>query len=149
MNPKLGNVSFPEKSGQEFHKPYSEKTAELIDEEVRGLISTAYERTLKLVQEKKVLIEQLASRLLEAETINHDVIVSVLGPRPHQPHSYKQYVSSAGDIDWDTKKPHQRPGAKPAASGDHSSGSAPGSGGSGGLPNDPTPQPTAPAAPPA
>src|SRR5690606_1219405 len=53
MNPKVGNISFNDQQNEYgFGKPYSEKTAELIDNEVRKLIADVYERTKALLIEK-------------------------------------------------------------------------------------------------
>eukprot|EP00455_Lapot_gusevi_P044202 TRINITY_DN5479_c0_g2_i7.p1 TRINITY_DN5479_c0_g2~~TRINITY_DN5479_c0_g2_i7.p1 ORF type:complete len:514 (+),score=217.17 TRINITY_DN5479_c0_g2_i7:69-1544(+) len=77
---RLGHVSFSD--GNEFSKPYSESTAQAIDEEVRKMVDMAWERTLKLVSEKKTQVAQLAERLLEKETLGLDDVVQLIGKRP-------------------------------------------------------------------
>ena len=63
-------------------KPYSESTHEIIDEEVKKIVDECYERTEKLILEKKELIGNLAEELLSLETLNLRDIVRVLGDRP-------------------------------------------------------------------
>jgi len=86
MNGKLGNRSYaPPAEGQlASQRPYSEHTAELVDEEVRALARQAYDRTLALLTEKKDLVAKLAEKLLEKEVILKDDVISVLGERPWQ-----------------------------------------------------------------
>lgn len=84
MNPKIGNVSFHDPQNEYgFQKPYSEKTAELIDEEVRILIDAAYARTKNLLNEKRDLLEALAQELLKKEVLHQDDLERLLGKRPY------------------------------------------------------------------
>ena len=71
MNKKVGNVSFYDPSQENtFTKPYSEETGKIIDEEVRGIIDEAYQRTLDLLTEKRNEVEKLAKELLEKEVLH-------------------------------------------------------------------------------
>jgi AFG3 family protein len=92
MSERIGNLSFPQEDGAEFTKPYSEATAQTMDEEAREIVRRAYDRTLKLLEEKRALVESLAKLLLKKETLNHEDIVSVLGPRPYGTTAYDEFV---------------------------------------------------------
>ncbi len=86
LNEKIGNVSYFDSSGQQeysFTKPYSEKTAEIIDHEVKALIHTAYPRPAQIIKENKDKIKILAEYLLEKEVILTDDVERILGPRPY------------------------------------------------------------------
>jgi AFG3 family protein len=85
LNKKIGNISYYDSTGQTeyaFQKPYSEKTAEVIDFEVRELIETAYERARKLILENKDKVESLAKLLLEKEVIFREDLENIFGKRP-------------------------------------------------------------------
>jgi len=84
MNSKVGNLSFPPRGDGQFdsQRPYSEEKAEQVDEEVRILVNSAYERTLELLTSKKELAAQIAQLLLEKEVIHRDDVEKVLGARP-------------------------------------------------------------------
>jgi ATP-dependent metalloprotease FtsH len=95
MSEALGQVSFQADEGDnQFTKPFSEHTAQLIDREVSLLIKDSYTRTLAMVKDKRALVESLALRLLKDETVNHDVIVEVLGRRPYSTQVYNDYVNN-------------------------------------------------------
>lgn len=88
LNPKIGNISYYDSTGQSefaFTKPYSEKTAETIDEEVRIMTETAYQRAKNILTEKKEMLAKLASRLLEKEVIFKEDLEEILGKRPFEP----------------------------------------------------------------
>jgi AFG3 family protein len=80
---ELGNISYGrvDQQQQEFQKPYSEHTAQLIDESVRKLIEKAYSRTMNLLTEKKNEVEKVAQLLLEKEVIGREDMVRLLGDR--------------------------------------------------------------------
>jgi len=83
MNPKLGQLAFPKDDNAMFdERPYSEKTAKSMDEEARRLVDEAYQRTLDLIREKRNEVEGVAKMLLEKETIVHDDVYELVGPRP-------------------------------------------------------------------
>ncbi|XP_030408581.1 AFG3-like protein 2 isoform X2 [Gopherus evgoodei] len=108
MNEKVGQISFdlPRQGDMVLEKPYSEATARLIDEEVRTLINSAYERTVTLLMEKKAYVEKVALRLLEKEVIDKSDMVELLGPRPFAEKStYEEFVEGTGSLDEDTSLP--------------------------------------------
>ncbi|KAG6617598.1 Cell division protease ftsH [Phytophthora cinnamomi] len=82
MNDRVGQLSFPKDEGAYPDKLYSDKTSEIMDEEVQKIVHNAYERTKQLLQDKQAQLHELAEELLQNETINHSDIVRVLGPRP-------------------------------------------------------------------
>ncbi|XP_019713229.1 AFG3-like protein 1 [Hippocampus comes] len=123
MSEKVGQVSFelPRQGEMVLEKPYSEATAELIDDEVRALVERAYARTLQLVQEKKDLVELVGKRLLEKEVLDKADMLELLGPRPFEEKStYEEFVEGTGSLDEDTSLPdglrdwnRERSGGKP------------------------------------
>ncbi|GAA4493554.1 ATP-dependent zinc metalloprotease FtsH [Hymenobacter ginsengisoli] len=85
MNAKLGNVSYYDSKGQNeygFSKPYSEATAQLMDEEIRHIIDQAYIRTKELLTERRHELEVVAKELLEKEVLLQDDLERLVGKRP-------------------------------------------------------------------
>ena len=84
MSEKIGNLSFYDSTGSrgyELTKPYSEKTAEMIDQEVKDLINKVHDKTMKILQDNKEGFLQLAALLLEKEVIFADDLERIFGPR--------------------------------------------------------------------
>lgn len=85
MNDKIGNVSFYDSkssSDYSFTKPYSDATANTIDEEVRNLISECYDRTKNLLTQKREELEVIAQELLSKEIIFQNDLERLIGKRP-------------------------------------------------------------------
>ena len=84
MSEKVGNLSFYDSTGSrgyDLTKPYSEKTAELIDKEVKDLVEMIHEKTQKILQDNFEGFSALAALLLEKEDIFADDLERIFGPR--------------------------------------------------------------------
>jgi cell division protease FtsH len=87
LNDKLGNITYYDSSGQSeynFSKPYSEETALVIDKEISNLIETEYQRAIKILEDNKDKLEQLANILIEKEVIFKDDLQTIFGKRPFE-----------------------------------------------------------------
>jgi AFG3 family protein len=95
MNDKVGNISFNDTQGEyQFNKPYSEKTSELIDQEVRNQITLMYDRTKNLLVDKRDGLEKLANKLLEKEILFQSDLEEILGKRPFETRTtYDEFVN--------------------------------------------------------
>ncbi|MCB9032401.1 MAG: ATP-dependent zinc metalloprotease FtsH [Chitinophagales bacterium] len=85
MNDTIGNVSFYDpQNDNPFTKPYSEETSREIDQQVRKMINEMYERTKKLLTEKRTELDLLARRLLEKEILFKADLENLIGKRPFE-----------------------------------------------------------------
>jgi cell division protease FtsH len=102
LNDKLGNISYYDSSGNSdysFSKPYSEKTAELIDNEVKKMIDEAYHRTIEILKNNRGALDQLASTLLEKEVIFKEDLERIFGKRKWD----KEEISETKAVDVTTE----------------------------------------------
>ena len=109
LNDKVGNLTYYDSSGQSeynFSKPYSEKTAELIDKEISNLIETQYKRAIDLLETNKEKLTELANVLLAKEVIFKDNLEVIFGKRP--------FEKSISEIVKDPKEDKQAPQAPQA-----------------------------------
>lgn len=85
MNDKIGNISYhnPGQPDYSFTKPYSESTAQTIDEEVRRIVGEAYKRARQLLCTKKRELEVVAQELLQREIIFQQDLERLIGQRPY------------------------------------------------------------------
>jgi cell division protease FtsH len=84
MSDKIGNLSYYDSSGQSdfgFTKPYSEKTSELIDAEVKAVVEEQYQRAIDILKENMEGLTELAETLLEKEVIFSDDLERIFGKR--------------------------------------------------------------------
>jgi len=95
MNSRVGQLAYPQNDdGMPGDKPYSDSTAEAMDDEARAMVDAAYERTVELIRERKEEVEKVANLLLEKETITHDDMIDLIGKRPFDGDAlYQNYVS--------------------------------------------------------
>ncbi len=110
MNDKVGNVSFNDTQGEyQFNKPYSEKTSEMIDIEVRNQIDLAYQRTKQLLTDKRDGLEKLAEKLLEKEILFQSDLEEILGKRPFDNRTtYDEFVNGT-KADAPAEQPKENP----------------------------------------
>ncbi|ARA91780.1 AAA family ATPase [Rhodothermaceae bacterium RA] len=102
MSERIGYVSYnpnnQQGEGPLFGKPYSEETARMIDEEVRGIIDEVRRRARELLMEKRDRLDAMAKVLLEKEVLGPRDLVEILGPRPHGEYvSYNGHETAPGE----------------------------------------------------
>jgi cell division protease FtsH len=87
LNDAIGNLTYYDSSNQNeygFTKPYSEKTAEMIDKEISRIVEAQYQRAIKLLENNKDKLTLLANELLEKEVIFKDNLQRIFGDRPFE-----------------------------------------------------------------
>ncbi len=96
MSPAVGHVNFDvsRRSEMSFYKPYSEKTAELIDAEAKRVVDEIHARAHELLVEHKEQFEALAQALLEREVLNENDLKNILGERPYKRPIYDRPVDA-------------------------------------------------------
>jgi cell division protease FtsH len=85
LNDKVGNITYYDSSGQQEYsmtKPYSEETAVIIDQEISKIIEEQYQRAIKILEDNKDKLTELAEILLEKEVIFKDDLEKIFGKRP-------------------------------------------------------------------
>ena len=85
MSPEVGNISFYDSTGQSeysFAKPFSEKTAETIDREVKRMVEEAYSKAKELLLSHRTQLDELAAQLYDKEVLFREDLERIYGPRP-------------------------------------------------------------------
>lgn len=121
MSEKIGNISFYDSTGQNefgFVKPYSEKTAEMIDQEVKDLVDRAYKKAKEVLIRNREGHRKLADLLLEKEVIFAEDMEAIFGKRPGaSPEEVESLSAEKNKKGAKTKAPEQKSAAT-AASGE-------------------------------
>jgi cell division protease FtsH len=102
LNEKIGNISFYDSSGQQEYmlgKPFSEKTAEVIDAEISKMVEGAYERAKRLLIENRDKLNQLAEILLQKEVIFREDLEHIFGKRPFDEHEHVSLNGNGAEKD--------------------------------------------------
>ncbi len=84
LSKKVGNISFYDSTGQQefaFSKPFSEKTNEVIDEEISTIVESAYTKAVQILTDNQDGLTQLANKLLEKEVIFGEDLEQIFGKR--------------------------------------------------------------------
>ena len=97
LNDKIGNITYYDSSGQSdytFNNPYSEKTAQIIDNEISAIVEEQYERAIQILKEHKKELTVLAELLMEKEVIFEEDLRRIFGKRPHIDEEEEHLVNS-------------------------------------------------------
>lgn len=115
MNPAIGNMSFYDSKASDynFQKPYSEATSEKIDQEVKSIIDTCYERTKALLSKHREHLEVIAKELLEKEILFQADLERLIGKRPFEKlTTYQQFTNGHGKYE-KKQQENEQPGVDP------------------------------------
>ena len=107
MNKEVGTLSYYDSTGEQeysFGKPYSEKTSEIIDSEVRKMIEEAYAEAKEILRVNREKLDKLAALLMDKEVMFREDLVEVFGPRPFEeeakaPEEGKEAEASPESVD--------------------------------------------------
>ena len=100
MSENIGNISFYDSTGQNeynFSKPYSERTAEQIDREVKKIVDDAFDRAKNLLTKHKKELTRLAELLLEKEVIFSEDLEKIFGKRKFKKPETEPLLKNSGD----------------------------------------------------
>mgnify|MGYP000042013725 CR=1 FL=1 len=110
MSDKLPNLCYYNNDEYSFNRPYSEKTAELIDEEVKRMVNEQYERAKKILSDNKEGHNKLAQLLIDKEVIFAEDVEEIFGKRPWA--SRSEEIISASKTSRELKEAEEKEAAK-------------------------------------
>lgn len=103
MSKKLENISLTESQQNNFlgfgaaSRDYSEKTSQIIDEEIQKILSESYERAKQVLYAHKDKLEELAQKLLKEEIIERETLIEILGPNPDKVDTFSEEIKEVKD----------------------------------------------------
>jgi cell division protease FtsH len=103
LNEKIGNISYYDSTGQSeygFTKPFSEKTAENIDNEIHKMIEEAYQKAKEILTTNREKLDKLAMQLVEKEVIFREDLELIFGKRPFE--NVEENTNNNSNIEEDT-----------------------------------------------
>ena len=106
LDEKIGNVSYydSQNQGYGFTKPYSEDTAKIIDQEIKKIIDTQYERAKAILKKHEDKLHQLANKLLESEVIFKEDLETIFGKRPFEKEVIEEKIKTTNKTPKKTTK---------------------------------------------
>ncbi len=108
LNKRIGNVSFYDSQGRDaFTKPFSDDTANVIDQEVSNLIESQYQRALKILADHRDKLEALADKLLIDEVIFKENLEEIFGKREWDNTEFVEEIESSIETTEPTAKPEE------------------------------------------
>ncbi len=105
LNKKIGNISYYDSSGQSeysFSKPFSEETAQIIDQEIHKMVEESYDKAKKLLTENREKLNLLADILLKKEVIFREDLEKIFGKRPFDDHDHVLFNENGDTKDVNT-----------------------------------------------
>lgn len=109
LSDKVGHLSYYDSSGQSdysFSKPYSEKTAEIIDDEIKDFIDKQYTRAINILTENRDKLDALAQKLLDKEVIFREDLEGIFGKRAWDPELTEKPVTQT--VEAETPKTEEK-----------------------------------------
>ena len=109
LSDKVGHLSYYDSSGQSdysFSKPYSEKTAEIIDDEIKDFIDKQYTRAINILTENRDKLDALAQKLLDKEVIFREDLEEIFGKRAWDPELTEKPVTQT--VEAETPKTEEK-----------------------------------------
>lgn len=103
MSDRLSNLCYYNNQEYSFNRPYSEKTAEMIDTEVHSMIKEQYERAKELLLEHKEGHAELARILMEKEVIFAEDVEKIFGKRPWTSRSEEIFNANSNEENKDAE----------------------------------------------